>query len=138
MSATGLDFTITNRGRLGAQLQARSNNVKGAPFSYTVGAGHALSPTLKTTGRFDVSFHGPNGFFRRFAGSTSDPAAGGARSPPGGRLVLTLHNRSDRALPREGRGRLRPPSARSGSSKGARKEVRVGRWPPPTAGTTCW
>ena len=98
VSATGLDFTITNRGRLGAQLQARSNDVKGAPFSYTVGAGHSLTPTLRTSGRFDVSFHGPNGYYRRFAGDTSDPVLEVHARRRNGRLLLTLRNRSDRAL----------------------------------------
>ena len=132
VSATGLDFTITNRGRLGAQVQARSNNVKGAPFSYTVGAGHALSPTVKTKGPFDVSFHGPNGFFRRFAGSTADPALEVRARRRRGRLVLTLHNRSDRAL------RVKVADAYAADQsvqvkKGARKEVHV-----PLAATHGW
>jgi len=132
VSATGLDFTITNRGRLGAQLQARSNDVKGAPFSYTVGAGHTLSPTLRTKGRFDVSFHGPNGFFRRFAGNTSDPVLEVRARRGEGRLVLTLHNRSDQAL------RVNVADAYDGKrsvrvAKRSRKEVRI-----PLAATHGW
>jgi len=98
VSATGLDFTIANRGQLGAQLQARSNDVKGAPFSYTVGSGKTLSPKLRTKGRFDVSFHGPNGFFRRFAGSTADPVLEVHGRRHHGKLVLSLHNRSGEAI----------------------------------------
>lgn len=94
----GLAFTIRNSGRLGAQLQARSNDVKGAPFSYTVGAGKSLRPVLDVTGGFDVSFHGPNGFFRRFAGNTRDPLLEVRARRKDGRLVLILHNRSDEAL----------------------------------------
>ena len=97
-SATGLDFTITNGGRLGAQLQARSNDVAGAPFSYTVGAGRTLRPALKASGRYDISFHGPNGFFRRFAGSTKKPVLEVRARRQDGHLVLTLRNRSDKAL----------------------------------------
>jgi phospholipase C len=96
--AAGLAFTIANNGTLGAQLQARSNDVKGAPFSYTVGAGKKLTPVLAATGRFDVSFHGPNGFFRRFAGSTRDPQLDVRAARQDGRLVLTLRNRSARAM----------------------------------------
>jgi phospholipase C len=132
VSATGLDFTITNRGRLGAQLQARSNNVKGAPFSYTVGAGHALTPTIKTKGPFDVSFHGPNGFFRRFSGGTADPALEVRARRRRGRLVLTLHNRSDRPL------RVKVADVHGDDQsvqvkKGGRKEVRI-----PLAATHGW
>jgi phospholipase C len=132
VSATGLDFTITNRGRLGAQVQARSNNVKGAPFSYTVGSGHALTPTIKAKGPFDVSFHGPNGFFRRFSGSTADPALEVRARRRRGRLVLMLHNRSDRAL------RVKVADAYGADhsvqvKKGSRKEVLV-----PLAATHGW
>jgi phospholipase C len=98
VSAGGLAFTIANHGRLGAQLQARSNDVKGAPFSYTVGAGKTLRPVLRANGGFDVSFHGPNGFFRRFAGSTKQPLLEVHAARADGHLVLTLHNRSDQAL----------------------------------------
>ena len=43
------------------------------------GAGRTLTPTLKAHGRYDVSFHGPNGFFRRFAGRHDRAAARRAR-----------------------------------------------------------
>ena len=98
VSENSLDFTIANRGRLGAQLQARSNDVAGAPFSYTVGAGRTLRPTLRANGHFDVSFHGPNGFFRRFAGTTKDPLLEVRARRKDGQLLLTLHNRSDHGL----------------------------------------
>jgi phospholipase C len=94
----GLAFTIANRGRLGTQLQVRSNDVKGAPFSYTVGAGRTLRPVLTAKGPFDVSVHGPNGFFRRFSGNTHEPLLEVRAARKDGHLVLTLHNRSNRAL----------------------------------------
>jgi phospholipase C len=94
----GLAFTIANSGRLGAQLQARSNTVKGAPFTYTVGAGRTLRPVLSAKGHFDISFHGPNGFYRRFAGTTHDPRLEVSAHGEDGHLVLTLHNRSGHAL----------------------------------------
>jgi phospholipase C len=64
-----LNLSITNRGRLGVGLQARSLTVPGAPYAYTVGAGDALDATLPNPGTYDLSLHGPNGFFRHFAGS---------------------------------------------------------------------
>jgi phospholipase C len=94
----GLAFTLANPGALGAHLQARSNNVAGAPYSYTLGAGHRLRPTLPAGGHFDVRFHGPNGFFRRFTGSTKEPLLEVRGRRDGASLVLTLHNRQDKAL----------------------------------------
>ena len=106
VTAKGLDFTITNGGTLGAQLQARSNNVAGAPFSYTVGAGKKLRPHVSATGAFDISVHGPDGFFRRFAGNTKDPLLEVHARRQGGKLLLRLHNRSDKALKVNVAGRL--------------------------------
>jgi phospholipase C len=64
-----LNLAIKNRGKLGVRLQARSLTVSGAPYSYTVGAGDDLDVALPNPGTYDLSLHGPNGFFRRFAGS---------------------------------------------------------------------
>ncbi len=64
-----LNVAIANRGELGAGLQARSLTVPGAPYTYTVGAGDQLTAALPNPGTYDLSLHGPNGFFRHFAGS---------------------------------------------------------------------
>jgi phospholipase C len=64
-----LNLAIRNRGELGVQLQARSLTVPGAPFSYTIGSRDRLSTALPNPGTYDLSLHGPNGFFRHFAGS---------------------------------------------------------------------
>jgi phospholipase C len=64
-----LHLTVKNRGRLGVHLQARSLTVAGAPYSYTIGAGHQIATALPDPGKYDLSLHGPNGFFRHFAGS---------------------------------------------------------------------
>jgi phospholipase C len=98
VSEDRLAFTLANTGRLGVHLQARSNNVAGAPFSYTLGAGRILTPTLEAHGRFDVGFHGPNGFFRRFAGTTKEPLLEVHGHREDGRFLLRLHNRSEHAL----------------------------------------
>jgi len=120
-----LEFDLSNDGALGAHLQARSNDVKGAPFSYTIGAGKSLHPVLATSGRFDVSFHGPNGFFRRFAGNTRQPWLEVRGRRRDGRLSLMLHNLSDETLRVEivdAYGLDRTVRLR----KGRRREVRVG------------
>jgi phospholipase C len=49
-------------------VQARLVEPAGAPHSYTVGAGDELRATWPVTGEYDIQLHGPNGFFRRFAG----------------------------------------------------------------------
>ena len=66
---SGLGLVIANRGELGVGLQARSLTVAGAPFSYTIGSGEQMAVTLPDPGTYDLSIHGPNGFFRHFAGS---------------------------------------------------------------------
>ncbi|MGH2881416.1 MAG: phospholipase domain-containing protein, partial [Solirubrobacteraceae bacterium] len=91
---------------LGVHLQARSLTVPGAPYSYTIGAGDVLTAALPNPGTYDLSLHGPNGFFRHFAGSPNtvvrvevrtDPRAGllGLRITGGSRrdhvpLILTV------------------------------------------------
>ena len=64
-----LRLAFHNRGRLGVHLQARSLTVAGAPYSYTIGAGDEIAVSLANPGTYDLSLHGPNGFFRHFAGS---------------------------------------------------------------------
>ncbi|MBB6628237.1 phospholipase C, phosphocholine-specific [Nocardioides sp. KIGAM211] len=76
-----LDLRLVNDGPLGAQLQARFLTPAAPPRSYTVGAGDHLDAEWPVTGAYDVTLHGPNGFFRRFTGR------GGSAS--GGDPVLT-------------------------------------------------
>ena len=86
-----LNLAVKNRGRLGIQLQARSLTVPGAPYSYTIGAGDKLAASLTNPGTYDLSLHGPNGFFRRFAGSPDTVIRVDVRSDQGsGRLKLQL------------------------------------------------
>ncbi len=64
-----LHLAVKNQGSLGVGLQARSLTVAGGPRSYTIGAGHEIVGALANPGTYDLSLHGPNGFFRHFAGS---------------------------------------------------------------------
>lgn len=59
---------LTNKGRLGAHVQARLISPAGDPHAYTVGAGDSLTASFPVSGSYDVQLHGPNGFFRRYAG----------------------------------------------------------------------
>ena len=72
-SADGVKVTLDNRGGLGAHVQARQLTPAAPPRSYTVGAGDQLSADWPVAGPYDITLHGPNGLFRRFAGDrTSD------------------------------------------------------------------
>jgi phospholipase C len=86
-----LDLAVENRGSLGVHLQARSLTVPGAPFSYTIGAGDGLDAALANPGTYDLSLHGPNGFFRHFAGSPDTVVRVEVQTDHGGgRLRLRL------------------------------------------------
>jgi phospholipase C len=131
VSGSQLAFTLANAGALGAHLQARSNNVAGAPFSYTIGSGKTLRPQLAARGRYDVSFHGPNGFFRRFAGNTHEPLLEVKGRRDGGELVLTLHNRSDHRVHvhvADAYGRDRTVRVRKHTRKKVRLALTASRW----------
>ena len=96
-----LKLAIRNHGRLGVGLQARSLSLAGSPFSYTIGAHDELAVALANPGTYDLSLHGPNGFFRHFAGSPATVLEVEARDDhDSGRLRLRL---TDSAA-RRGRG----------------------------------
>jgi phospholipase C len=72
-----------------------SRHVSGAPYSYTIGAGDRIDATLPNPGKFDLSLHGPNGFFRHFAGSGSPALRVDVDSDHGpGRLRVRLQPQS--------------------------------------------
>ncbi|GMA19158.1 phospholipase C, phosphocholine-specific [Arsenicicoccus piscis] len=87
-----LTVTIRNAGDLGATLQARLLSPAGDPHSYTVEAGRSLTASLPVTGAYAVDLHGPNGFFRGFAGDRSSDAVEISLEPRGrsGQLHLTV------------------------------------------------
>ena len=68
-TSSRLRLALKNQGSLGVGMQARSLTVAGGPYTYTIGAGHEISVALANPGNYDLSVHGPNGFFRHFAGS---------------------------------------------------------------------
>ncbi|OHV37030.1 MULTISPECIES: phosphocholine-specific phospholipase C [Pseudofrankia] len=69
VGAAILAVEFENDGRLGAHFQARLLAPVGVPHSYTVGSGAKLKASWPVAGDYDVHIHGPNGFFRRFAGT---------------------------------------------------------------------
>jgi phospholipase C len=91
-----LELAIKNRGKLGVVLQARSLTVPGAPYRYTTGAGDKLTATLTNPGTYDFSLHGPNGFFRQFAGSPATKLRVEAKSDhESGRLRIRIAGGDD-------------------------------------------
>nr|WP_027927458.1 phospholipase C, phosphocholine-specific [Amycolatopsis benzoatilytica] len=68
--ASKLQVTFASRGSLGAGFYVTTPG--GAPQTYTVGPGRTLvgSLAVPATG-YDYTVHGPNGFYRRFAGAVS-------------------------------------------------------------------
>jgi phospholipase C len=100
-----LNLTVHNRGQLGVGLQARSLTVAGAPYAYTIGAGAELTTQLPNPGTYDLSVHGPNGFFRHFAGSPATELKVQTHADlDTGRLRIRLTDAGDRA----GDGRRQP------------------------------
>ncbi len=86
-----LNLAVRNSGKLGVGLQARSLTIARAPYSYTIGAGDELTTSLPNPGTYDLSVHGPNGFFRRFAGSPATVLRVEAHGDHGtGRLGLRI------------------------------------------------
>jgi phospholipase C len=71
-SQTGtVSITFANPGTQAAVFLVRSANVLDGQRSYTVEPGKTLSGTWSSNGApYDLSVSGPNGFLRRFAGST--------------------------------------------------------------------
>jgi phospholipase C len=98
---SNLKLAIRNEGKLGVHLQARSLTVRGAPYSYTVGAGDELDTAVPNPGTYDLSLHGPNGFFRHFAGSPATVLSVEEHGDHGvGRLRLRIVSGDGRHGPR--------------------------------------
>lgn len=69
---------FVNPGQAGVCFHVRSGNTATGPWSYTVEAGKSLRGVwdlAATAGQYDLSVHGPNGFFRHFKGGVATTAA---------------------------------------------------------------
>ena len=93
-SVTGevVRLTFVNEGRGGVAVSVWPSDAGAGPWFYTVGEGerlaaeHAIGPD-----GYDLSVHGPNGFFRRFAGSGDrEPEVQVSYGPAQDCLTLTL------------------------------------------------
>ncbi|RQV80930.1 phosphocholine-specific phospholipase C [Burkholderia anthina] len=73
----GYALTFANTGTQGAHFWVYTGDLSAMPRRYTVEAGKQLTDTwaLDANGNYLVSVWGPNGYFRRFAGSAAADAA---------------------------------------------------------------
>jgi phospholipase C len=67
---------LANAGRTGAVFQVFDNTDRDGPWRFTLAAGEKYAAghwnlAGRGPGPFDLTIHGPNGFYRRFAGDTS-------------------------------------------------------------------
>lgn len=89
-------LTFCNTGDAGAVFHVRSSHPSELPRSYTVESGKELSDkwVLAGTPTYELSVHGPNGFFRKFKG----------RVTGAGRANLMVRARCERDRDHEGEG----------------------------------
>src|SRR5215475_4483616 len=80
-------ITFASRGQAGAVLHVTSSS---APRDYTVGAGESITGSWPAAAGEDIRVHGPNGFYREFAGEGPEITA----APAGARLLLAITNSS--------------------------------------------
>ncbi|UQX88816.1 phospholipase C, phosphocholine-specific [Jatrophihabitans telluris] len=97
---SALRLKLRNHGRLGAHIQARSLTIPGAPFSYTIGREDHIAVDLPHPGQYDLSLHGPNGFYRRYAGTPDLSLAVDvlARGHSALQLTMRLHGQAPRRV----------------------------------------
>jgi phospholipase C len=86
----GVKLAFDNRGSAGAGFIVYSAAAGEGPWFYTVEAGKTLQQALTLSGKPDLSVHGSNGFYRRFAGGGL--AAVARHDAATQSLVLNLHN----------------------------------------------
>ena len=67
---------LANKGQAGAVFQVFDGTDRAGPWRFTLAGGEAYAAGHWNTGRtgpYDLTVHGPNGFYRRFAGDASRP-----------------------------------------------------------------
>ncbi|MBQ1028501.1 phospholipase C, phosphocholine-specific [Micromonospora sp. C97] len=91
-----IDFR--NSGGVAAVFQVRQAGSADAPRSFTVEPGKHLSDTWKVESGYDLSVHGPNGFFRRFTGGRSNLDVTPSYDERDFKVALTLTNRGSKRV----------------------------------------
>ncbi|HEV7924752.1 MAG TPA: phospholipase domain-containing protein, partial [Verrucomicrobiae bacterium] len=95
---------LVNTGAAGAAFQVYDNTDRSGPWRYTIESGKNHSTCQwhdgATIENYDLSLHGPNGFFRQFRGqSPASSKVSGAEArlayDADGKIVLTIQNSGD-------------------------------------------
>jgi phospholipase C len=96
--ASSFSIHFQNSGAAAGVFHVRSADAAQQPRSYTVEPGKQLADSWDFTSGYDLSVHGPNGFFRRFKGGTGTLQAGLAiqarYGPRHEEIVLEVENRN--------------------------------------------
>jgi phospholipase C len=91
----GFRIDFRNAGEAGAVFQVRQAGSADAPRSYTVEPGKHVTDRWDVASAYDLTVHGPNGFFRQFTGG--EPAGQLDITPSydehGYKLALEIRNR---------------------------------------------
>ncbi|WP_396332029.1 phosphocholine-specific phospholipase C [Burkholderia anthina] len=105
LQAQGYALTFENTGTQGAHFWVYTGDPTAMPRRYTVEAGKQLTDTwaLDASGNYRVSVWGPNGYFRRFAGSAAADAGAKPEITPcydvaNGDVYVTIANAGASAL----------------------------------------
>lgn len=94
-----LGIDMANTGRTGAVFSVHDNHERQAPWHFTIGAGarHAANDWHRVGDTaYDLTVHGPDGFYRRFAG-TLDATTEAALKQHATAVDLTLANHGSEA-----------------------------------------
>jgi phospholipase C len=99
-TGTAIRIEFRNAGTAAGVFQVRSADPAQAPRSYTLAGGTHLADDWTATSGYDLSVHGPNGFFRHFAASTAHTGLELRMRYDERRneVVLAAHNHSDRRI----------------------------------------
>jgi phospholipase C len=91
-----VQLTFENSGTAGACFHVVSAGVmQPGPWSFTVEAGKSLTGSVTVAKAYDLSVHGPGGFFRQLTGSGPSALRVEASADSNGGLVLSLINDGD-------------------------------------------
>lgn len=103
-----LQIAVRNQGRRGVALQVRSTTDLTGPWTYTVGAHDHVTVSLHPLIGYAYELHGPNGFFRSYAGhNLTDGLQVRTRASRRG-LQITITNRGAETTVRLSSGVQRP------------------------------
>jgi phospholipase C len=92
-----IDLSFENSGTAGAVFHVVSAGVmQPGPWTFTVEAGKSLAGSVPLAKSYDLSVHGPNGFFRQLKGAGLSPLRVEARTDDKGAVLLTIFNDGDK------------------------------------------